>query len=190
MADKVREMLVQNFEERGIQWPTISEYLTNTVKEKYEALDNDIYTADRPLKEFIFDDVSMKTIIDEKERDFRENAFEGVPKSMHFILEKYGIDTYKEQMADYIDGWKKKVNPELWARRQKMIGDQIGQNREDDEFIEKWYPIFEGIIGSVNGKEGNVFTPDSITDATVLHDLFDRLVYSQNDLNHHEAEYL
>jgi hypothetical protein len=38
---------------------------------------------------------------------------------------------------------KKEVDPGWYEKRMKMIGDQMGRNKEDDEVISIWYTYFE-----------------------------------------------
>ena len=65
-------------------------------------------------------------------------------------------------MIDYILDLKKELDEAWWVKRQRMIGDQMGRNKEDDETIEKWYNYIEEIFYKVLDNKEKIFTEHEI----------------------------
>lgn len=145
--DNVKSILMASMEERGCKWVEIISKLDTDISHSFDSLRANIEgEADSSSKKaIVFDQYKMKILIDNEEKKFRQFAGVYILKKFTFILEKYGIDRFREQMEAFLDQQKREADPELWERRMMMIGDQIGMNKADDAIIEKWYEIFEQI---------------------------------------------
>lgn len=70
---------------------------------------------------------------------------------------------FREWMIDYLLDLKKSIDENWWIKRQKMIGDQMGRNKEDDELIEWWYSFIEIITYSIlDLKDKKIFSDHGI----------------------------